>query len=190
MQNLLTPALVSVIVTVILAPLLFYWLNKREQRRQRRFEIRYEQYQKFLTKLDEIAEGSRTMFAAEFGPLIKRIVPRILGNPSDSDAALIELNEELHNLTSGVHETYSKAKNELNGLRLVCSNQLLPLVEEFISTQDRQFQRSLDLLAQWKTMSPDQVVGVVPPEAEEDAAKTRELQARILEIMRAELSLD
>lgn len=187
-NELVTPAIVSAIVTGLLVPLAFYVLKRRDARQQRRFDIRYEQYQRFLTKLDEIAESSRTAFHSEFGPLLSAVFTRILRGEG-TESALLELNDGLQSLTTRIQTAYLEAKGELNGMRLVCSDDLFPLVQEFMDIQERQFHRAVDLMGRWRELTPEQLTGSIPVEAETDGERTKVLQNEILKQMRTELKL-
>lgn len=128
--DLLTPALVSTVVTAVLAPLLFFWLKRRDEKRQRNFEVRYAEYKHYLRTLDEIASASRVEIERFFSETVATTFKTILAEPEGSDDALVNMNDALLGLTSRLGQTITKAEGELNGLRLVCSDKLLSMIDE------------------------------------------------------------
>jgi hypothetical protein len=73
----------------------------------------------------------------------------ILSNPQDSNAALIKLNSGLQELTSNIRTSFTQAQNELHGLKLVCSQNLLDMINDFISLQNELINKSTEFMGKW-----------------------------------------
>jgi H+/gluconate symporter-like permease len=54
-NQILNPAIVSVLVTSIVAPFIFYFLKRRDEIKKRNFEVRYTEYKKYLNTLENIS---------------------------------------------------------------------------------------------------------------------------------------
>jgi len=70
-QQLITPVVVSGIVTGILAPLLFHFLKRRDESQKRTFDVRYAEFNKYLSTLEEIARSIRVNFDAPMSQIGK-----------------------------------------------------------------------------------------------------------------------
>ena len=148
--QILNPAIVSVIVTSIVAPFIFYFLKRRDEIKKRNFEVRYTEYKKYLNTLENISSLSRITFEKDFMKIANDCFSDILSNPQDSNAALIRLNSGLQELTANLRTSFTQAQNELHGLKLVCSQNLLDMINEFISLQNELISKSTEFMGRWK----------------------------------------
>jgi hypothetical protein len=183
-----TPAVVSAVVTGVLLPLLLHFMRRRDERQRRLFDIRYEEYRKYLTKLDEIAEASRVGFDAAFKEQFVPSLVRLVASGDDPAATIEPFMKAISELMDRSRDAFMKAKNELGGLRLVCSDQLLPKIERFVDVQKALLDESLQLLGKWKTVDLNNPETALSPSAKAKSEESERLLQEIVKLMRAELA--
>jgi len=72
---------------------------------------------------------------------------------TDSDNAathLVRLQQALDTLSSQMRQSFTRATSELHGLRLVCSDKLLRMVDEFIQLQRELMEEAIAVMAKAK----------------------------------------
>ncbi len=193
MDTLITPVIVSTILTSILAPFLFYLLKRRDDNRRRSFDVRYAEYQKYQKTLDEISEAARINFEEKFLIDITDYFKRIMTNPQESTSAITDLNSSLIGLIKHINQTFTKSIGELHGLKLVCSDKLLEMIEEFIQLQREMLAVSSSILNNWQNLMPYFKDGAKGQSISEELKSRNEkgelLRKKILDQMRKELKL-
>ena len=189
LSEILTPAAVSTVVTAVLAPLLFFWLKRRDEKRKRNFEVRYAEYKHYLRTLDEIASASRIESERFFSETIATTFKTIITDPEGSDGALLHMNEALLGLTSRLGQTITKAEGELHGLRLVCSDKLLAMIDEYVQIQRDLMSATSDMMAKWKEIDINNPTASIPGGVQEKGEQAQRLYRDIVTQMREELDI-
>lgn len=188
-ETLITPAVVSVIVTAIIGPLVFYFLKRRDEKARRNFEVRFVEYKKYLSTLEEIAQASRGDFERDYMKTVTEVMNEIISNPGDSEASLMRLNTELESFASKIRESFTKATSELHGLRLVCSTKLLSLIDEFIQLQRDLMDLSISIMSKANSIDLSDPESMVSGEMKFKAGKYESLLDQIIKQMRKELGI-
>lgn len=188
--KLLTPVVVSTVVTTVLAPLLFFWLKRRDEKRKRKFEVRYAEYKHYLHTLDEIASASRVETERFFSETITTTVKTFWADPENSNEALVNMNEALLSISSRLGETITRAEGELHGLRLVCSDKLLELIDEYVQLQRDLLSATSDMMANWKQININNPAASVPGAVQQKGEETQQLYRDIVAQMRNELEIN
>ena len=108
-----------------------YSLNRRNQKNDKALEKRFEVYSTFLSKMDEINQNLRTDPKMIYG-ITTEFMGRLLnGNEEDTNQALLDFNSELIEYTKKSVQPTMILNQELNKLKLVCSDALLPKIEDY-----------------------------------------------------------
>lgn len=188
-KQLVTPAAISAVVTSVLAPLIFYILKRRDERQKRNFEVRYSEYKKYLGTLDEIARSSSADFERDFMQTATGSMNRILLGGPDADHALVELNTSLSQMGRKVRESFSKATNELHGLRLVCSDALLAQIDRFVQLQSELMDESLNVFEKLKQFNPPDPNAILTDQMKSKGKESQKLFTEIVKQMRKELGI-
>ncbi|MBZ5640799.1 MAG: hypothetical protein LAO51_18840 [Acidobacteriia bacterium] len=181
-EGFLTPAMVSLAVSSIVSPVLFYFLKVREERRKERFDHKYAEYKAFLKALDDMAATARIDFESFMRDTMGRHFSDILRGGGDLEA----LNVDVREFTLRTASAFSKAKSELHGLTLVCSEKLLSLVRDFTALQERLMSRTTALLGDLKQFNTDSPVAA---EMKELGERAESLKDEIVRAMRTELRI-
>ncbi len=188
-EHLITPAVVSTVITAVLAPFLFYVLKRRDENRKRNFEVRYAEYKKYLAILEEVARATRADFETQFMQVAEESFRKLLTDTDDSHQALINLRNAMSDLGRKMREAFSKSTSELHGLRLVCSDKLLVLVNDFVRIQEELLDESINMMTRAKTMATSNPDTVVTGEMKKKGAEAETLFEQILKQMRKELKI-
>jgi len=189
-QNIVTPALISTLITALLAPSTFYFLKRRDEKRKRNFEVRFAEYKKYLQTMEEISEASRVDFEKIFSESISANFKNILENPENSNDALLALNDSMNTLTGNLRESFTKATNELHGLRLVCSEKLLNLIDEFVQLQRELMDHSVSIMSNWQNIDIQNPEAFLSGEMKQKASRVQYLYDEIIKQMRKELRIE
>lgn len=108
-----------------------YSLNRRNQKNDKALEKRFDVYSSFLSKMDEINQNMRTDPKMIYG-ITTEFMGRLLnGDENDTNQALLDFNSELIEYTKKSVQPTMILNQELNKLKLICSNAMLPKIEEY-----------------------------------------------------------
>lgn len=108
-----------------------YSLNRRNQKNDKALEKRFEVYSSFLSKMDEINQNMRTDPKMIYGITTEFMGRLLKGDEDDTNQALLDFNSELIEYTKKSVQPTMILNQELNKLKLVCSDSLLPKIEEY-----------------------------------------------------------
>lgn len=188
-EQFITPALISTMVTAVLAPLCFYLLKRHDDKKKRNFEVRFSEYKKYVATLEGITQTSRVDFEADLMKTISSVMSEILADPENANKAVVRLHEELSQCDSKIRESFVKATNELHGLRLVCSEKLLGLIDEFVQIQRDMMDEYIRILGSINVFETKNPADLIKGEMKAKAEKAQPLFDQILKQMRAELGI-
>lgn len=188
-ERLLAPAIVSVVVTAIVAPLIFFFLKRWDEKNKRNFEIRYAEYKHYLKALEQITASAQEDFEIFMADDFTQCLKRILTREGESSESLMELNQQVNTLTSNVRKSFSQATQELNGLRLVCSSRLLEVVNEFIDLQRQLLEESSAMLKRLDQIDINNPLAALSGEMQAKGEQTKVLFELIVQQMRKELKI-
>jgi len=106
-------------------------LTRRNQKRDKALEKRFEVYSAFMNKADEISQNMRTDPKMIYGISTQMFTKLLSGDENETNQALIDFNAELIEYTKRSVQPTMILNQELNKLKLVCSDTLLPKIEEY-----------------------------------------------------------
>lgn len=106
-------------------------LTRRNQKRDKALEKRFEVYSAFMDKADEITQNMRTDPKMIYGITTEFFSKIISGDEEQTNKALIDFNAELIEYTRKSVQPMMILNQELNKLKLVCSDKLLPKIEQY-----------------------------------------------------------
>lgn len=108
-----------------------YILTRKYQKRDKAIEKRFEIYSNFMNKADEISLNLRTDPKMVYG-ITNELYSKLLnGTEEETNQALIDYNSELIEFTKRSVQPLLILNQELNKLKLICSDDLLPKIEEY-----------------------------------------------------------
>lgn len=106
-------------------------LTRKNQKRDKALEKRFEVYSGFMNKADEISQNMRTDPKMIYGISTQMFSKLLSGDEEETNQALIDFNSELMEYTKRSVQPTMILNQELNKLKLVCSDTLLPKIEEY-----------------------------------------------------------
>lgn len=106
-------------------------LTRRNQKRDKALEKRFDVYSAFMNKSDEINQNMRTDPKMIYGITNEFYSKLINGDEQEINQALIDFNSELIEFTKKSVQPIMILNQELNKLKLVCSDRLLPKIEQY-----------------------------------------------------------
>lgn len=106
-------------------------LTRRNQKLDKALEKRFEVYSAFMNKADEISQNMRTDPKMIYGISTQMFSKLLSGDETETNQALIDFNAELIEYTKRSVQPTMILNQELNKLKLVCSDTLLPKIEEY-----------------------------------------------------------
>lgn len=109
---------------------IWFFVNRYYQKKDNLKTIRLDTYKNFLNKMDEAHYSSRLNFG-EIMKVSAETTAAILHDPENSNGTLIEMGNKLSYFTNESMRGWLIYSNEINQLTLVCSKQMLSLVEEY-----------------------------------------------------------
>ena len=109
---------------------IWFFVNRYYQKKDNLKTMRLDTYKNFLNKMDEAHYSSRLNFG-EIMKVSAETTAAILRDPENSNETLIEMGNKLSYFTNESMRGWLIYSNEINQLTLVCSKQMLSLVEEY-----------------------------------------------------------
>ena len=106
-------------------------LNRRNQKSDKALEKRFEVYSNFMNTMDEINQNMRSDPNMIYGISANLMSKVLKGDEQEMNQALVDFNTELMEFTKKSVQPMMIINQELNKLKLVCSDKLLPLIEEY-----------------------------------------------------------
>ncbi|MCZ2130382.1 MAG: hypothetical protein LC109_08955 [Bacteroidia bacterium] len=106
-------------------------LTRRNQKRDKALEKRFDVYSGFMNKSDEINQNMRTDPKMIYGITTELYSKLINGDENEINQALLDFNSELIEFTKKSVQPIMILNQELNKLKLVCSDRLLPKIEQY-----------------------------------------------------------
>lgn len=189
MKELLTPAIVSVVISGIIAPLAFYFLKRRDEETKRNFDVRYAEYKHYLKTLDEITVAVRADSEKFFAETVSNTFKSILSDPGNSNDVLIKLHESLGEMQSNIQKTFARAEGELHGLKLVCSDKLLGMVNDYVNIQREIMSATTKMMENWRSIDINNPASFITGDLGAKAQQAQGLYNDILKQMRDELKI-
>jgi hypothetical protein len=120
-------ALVSVLVTTVLAPYLFARMKAKEEKERRDFDIRYKEYARYVTALANLEKGVREDGERFWLETLQPHFDSILQGSFD----VVQFQRDLSAFTLRSAATSAAHRQELAGLRLIGSKDLIDLVDQY-----------------------------------------------------------
>ena len=124
---------VLMLISSGLFPFLMHKYKLAREREEKLFDTRKEEYQGYFKKMEEAARLAGKDYDHYLTHTLPRASRRLLESNS-SPEAVAEYQQTLHDFTKELNEGYQKATNELVSLRIVCSDKLAALLDEFEGT--------------------------------------------------------
>jgi hypothetical protein len=187
--KILQPAIVAAVMTAIIGPLIFFLLKRWEDKKRRNFEIRYAEYKHYLKALEQVATTSYVDFESLIGETYANCLKEILASEGQSNEPLLRLNQEVNNLTANVRKSFTQATQELNGLRLVCSEKLLGKVNEFVNIQRQLIDEACHLMGKMNKININNPSSIITGEMKAKSERSQVLFEEIVRQMRKELGI-
>jgi hypothetical protein len=131
-------------------------LTRRNQKRDKALEKRFEVYSAFMNKADEISQNMRTDPKMIYGITTEFFSKIISGDEEETNKALIDFNAELIEYTRKSVQPMMILNQELNKLKFVCSDKLLPKIEQYkqlANDYSDEFQIVLNNISQTKDIN-------------------------------------
>lgn len=122
---------------IILAALGWSWgiiqffINRRNQKNDKALEKRFEVYTAYMKKSDELMEQMRTDPNMVYGITTEFMSELLSGDQDQTNNALLSFNSKLLEFTKRATQPLMILNQELNNLYLVCSNELIPKIQEY-----------------------------------------------------------
>ena len=108
-----------------------FFINRRNQKNDKALEKRFEIYTAYMKKSDELMEHMRTDPNMVYGITTEFMNEILDGEQEQINDALLSFNTKLLEFTKRATQPLMILNQELNNLYLVCSNELLPKIQEY-----------------------------------------------------------
>lgn len=130
-------------------------ITRKNQKSDKILEKRFDVYSSFMNKMDEMSSKMRADPKMVYGTSTELMEKLLSGDEEESNKALIKFNSDLLQMTKNSVEPMLMVNQELNKLKMVCSNALLPKIEEYkklIADYNDDFQIALNNLSNNKDL--------------------------------------
>ncbi len=108
-----------------------FFLKRRNVKKDKAVERRFVAYSTYMKKSDEIMKNLRTDSKMIYGFPNEFINECLKGDEESINEALLRFNSEIVEFTKKATQPILILSQELNSLKLVCSDELLPKIEEY-----------------------------------------------------------
>ena len=190
----LTPEIVVPAVCVIIAsvviPLLLHYLKGKRERDDKILEIRTKVYTEYFKKYEETASNVGQDYEHFSKVTMKDAFFKLLQSKS-SPEAIVEYQETVGNFPHMIQDSHRKATEEITTLKILGSNELLKLTEEFEELNHE----ILNLSSAWlqeiqSTMLQPDFEAPIAQQMKKLGQRAKELKNLIIKQMRDEIRLN
>lgn len=125
-------------------------LNRKYQKTDKAIEKRFEVYSNFMNQMDEMSINMRKNPNATYGISTEFMAEMLTGDEERINNALLKFNENLLETTRDSLQPMMIVNSELNKLKLVASEKLLPKINEYktlVNDYTNEFQSVLNSLS-------------------------------------------
>lgn len=125
-------------------------LNRKYQKEDKAIEKRFEVYSNFMSQMDEVSLNMRKDPNAPYGISTEFMAEMLTGDEERINGALLKFNENLLETTRNSLQPIMIVSSELNKLKLVASEKLLPKIVEYktiVNDYTKEFQTVLNSLS-------------------------------------------
>jgi|TARA_R100000541_G_scaffold49378_1_gene56546 hypothetical protein len=125
-------------------------LNRKYQKADKAIEKRFEVYSNFMNQMDEMSMNMRKNPNATYGISTEFMAEMLTGDEDRINSALLKFNENLLETTKDSLQPMMIVNSELNKLKLVASEKLLPKITEYktlVNDYTNEFQSVLNSLS-------------------------------------------
>ncbi|MGO2358065.1 MAG: hypothetical protein ACTH6S_10495 [Mesonia sp.] len=164
-------------------------LNRKYQKEDKAIEKRFEVYSNFMNQMDEMNLNMRKDPNATYGISTEFMAEMLTGDEERINGALLKFNENLLETTRNSLQPMMIVNSELNKLKLIASEKLLPKIVEYktiVNDYTNEFQTVLNSLSSSNNLEYNakqlQSIG-----HEERGKKMTELWQEIEHLMRNEI---
>lgn len=116
-----------------LFPFLLHKYKVKREREEKLFDTRKEEYQAYFKKIEEAVR----LAGLDYDKYLTVTLPnasRKLYDANNSAEAIVEFQQTISAFTKDINDGFTKAINELVSLRIVCSQDLIVLLDDFECT--------------------------------------------------------
>lgn len=167
---------------------IWFFVNRYYQKKDNLKTMRLDTYKNFLNKMDEAHYSSRLNFG-EIMKVSAETTAAILRDPENSNETLIEMGNKLSYFTNESMRGWLIYSNEINQLTLVCSKQMLSLVEEYRDLNKRisdSYTSMLSTINMFDPTAQEQLQSLI---SKEDQERLIFLYSEIKRLMRKEIGM-
>jgi len=186
-----TQQLITQIIAIlaIIGNVLQYFLNRRNQRKDNLLEKRFDVYTSYLSKMDEVNQNLRINPNTFFGIQNDFLEKILTGNEEDSNQALLDYNAIILDQSKQSLKPFMILNNELNKLKLICSKELLPKIEEYKKLSEEFLNETQQVLTYLSSKNDNELIASKLEELKHEQRVIRipKLWKEIETIMRREL---
>lgn len=165
---------------------IWFFINRYYHRKDSLKTVRLETYRNFLNKMDEAHYSSRLNFG-EIMKVSAETTSAILRDPENSNETLIEMSNKLSHFTNESMRGWLIYSNEINQLTLVCSKEMLSLVEEYRDLNKRISDNYTTLLSTLNMFDPTAQQQIQSLISKQDQDRLIFLYTDIKRLMRKEI---
>ncbi len=125
-------------------------LNRKYQKADKAIEKRFEVYSNFMNQMDEMSMNMRKNPNSTYGISTEFMAEMLTGDEERINNALLKFNENLLEATRDSLQPMMIVNSELNKLKLVASDKLLPKISEYktlVNDYTNEFQSVLNSLS-------------------------------------------
>lgn len=125
-------------------------LNRKYQKADKAIEKRFEVYSNFMNQMDEMSLNMRNDPNTTYGISTEFMTEMITGDEERINNALLKFNENLLETTKKSLQPMMIVNSEINKLKLVASEKLLPKINEYktlVNDYTNEFQTVLNTLS-------------------------------------------
>ena len=165
---------------------IWFFVNRYYHRKDTLKTIRLDTYRNFLNKMDEAHYSSRMNFG-EIMKISAETTAAILRDPENSNETLIEMSTKLSHLTNESMRGWLIYSNEINQLTLVCSKEMLSMVEEYRDLNKQMADNYSALLSTLNMLDPTAQQQIQSLNSKQDQDRLVRLYSEIKRLMRKEI---
>lgn len=171
--------LFGIIIASVIIPLLLHLLKYSRERKERFFEARKEAYKEYF-KIIECAASNAWQEYEKFSLKTMPEAFQKLLQSDNSPETIVKFQQILGDFTIKIQKAYQKSTEESTNLKILCSKQLLEIMDKFENLNKKLLNKSTEWLAELKT-------AMINPDMEATSAKEMQKIGEDIQVLKKQI---
>jgi len=177
----------GLIIASVIVPFLLHHFKYKREREEMLFAARKDAYVEYFQKF----EASAAAVAQEYEVFSRETMPQAmlkLLESNNSPEVIVEYQQTVGEFPQKIQRTFSRVSEEMTSLKIMCSDELFQLIEQFEALNQQMMKQTSEWLSELqKSMGDPNIEMPAAKEMTANGEQIKEVKNKIIQKMREEI---